>query len=104
MQTVNKMKLAFKKLNENAIVPSKGSARAAGYDLHSLVETVVKAKGKVLVSTGLAVAIPPGNYGRVAPRSGLTWKNFIDVGAGVIDEDYRGECNNKLNYSMCNFI
>jgi dUTP pyrophosphatase len=35
--------------------------------------------------------IPSGNYGRVAPRSGLAVKNFIDVGAGVIDEDYRGE-------------
>jgi len=43
------------------------------------------------VATGLAVAIPEGNYGRIAPRSGLAFKNFIDVGAGVIDEDYRGE-------------
>lgn len=32
----------------------------------------------------------PGCYGRIAPRSGLAWKNHIDVGAGVIDEDYRG--------------
>ncbi len=37
------------------------------------------------------MAIPTGNYGRVAPRSGLAVKNFIDVGAGVIDSDYRGE-------------
>jgi dUTP pyrophosphatase len=35
--------------------------------------------------------VPTGNYGRIAPRSGLAVKNFIDVGAGVIDEDYRGE-------------
>jgi dUTP pyrophosphatase len=34
--------------------------------------------------------VPPGTYGRVAPRSGLAWKHSIDVGAGVIDEDYRG--------------
>lgn len=34
--------------------------------------------------------MPEGTYGRVAPRSGLAWKNFIDVGAGVIDQDYRG--------------
>ncbi len=39
------------------------------------------------------MAIPTGNYGRIAPRSGLAVKNFIDVGAGVIDEDYRGEGN-----------
>ena len=37
------------------------------------------------------MAIPVGNYGRVAPRSGLACKNFIDVGAGVVDSDYRGE-------------
>ena len=37
------------------------------------------------------MAIPTGNYGRIAPRSGLACKNFIDVGAGVIDSDYRGE-------------
>ena len=37
------------------------------------------------------MAIPEGYYGRVAPRSGLAVKNFIDVGAGVIDSDYRGE-------------
>ena len=37
------------------------------------------------------MAIPHGNYGRIAPRSGLAAKNFIDIGAGVIDSDYRGE-------------
>ena len=47
--------------------------------------------GKQLVSTGLKVALPAGTYGRVAPRSGLAFKNQIDVGAGVVDEDYRGE-------------
>lgn len=47
--------------------------------------------GKALVSTGLKVALPTSTYGRVAPRSGLALKQQIDVGAGVIDEDYRGE-------------
>ena len=37
------------------------------------------------------MAIPHGNYGRVAPRSGLAVKKHIDVGAGVVDSDYRGE-------------
>jgi len=44
-----------------------------------------------VVKTGLQIAIPPGTYARVAPRSGLAVKHFIDTGAGVVDEDYRGE-------------
>jgi deoxyuridine 5'-triphosphate nucleotidohydrolase len=50
----------------------------------------VEARGKALVPTDLAVFLPVGTYGRVAPRSGLSWKKHIDVGAGVIDRDYRG--------------
>jgi dUTP pyrophosphatase len=46
--------------------------------------------GKVLVKTDLAIAIPHDCYGRIALRSGLAWKYGIDVGAGVIDADYRG--------------
>ena len=46
-------------------------------------DTVVPARGKALVKTGLSVAIPEGTYARIAPRSGLAWKNFIDTGAGV---------------------
>lgn len=44
---------------------------------------VVPARGKALVPTDLSIAIPMGTYARVAPRSGLAWKNFIDTGAGV---------------------
>ena len=51
---------------------------------------VVSAQGKVLVKTGLEMALPLGCYGRIATRSGLAFKKFIDVGAGVIDSD-RGE-------------
>lgn len=62
-----------------------------GYDLCSIDNLVIPARQKALVKTGIAVMIPEGNYGRIAPRSGLAWKNFIDTLAGVIDEDYRGE-------------
>ena len=47
--------------------------------------------GKVLVKTGLSLAMPSRCYGRIAPQSGLALKKFIDVGAGVVDADYRGE-------------
>jgi dUTP pyrophosphatase len=57
----------------------------------SAVDTVVPARGKQTVQTGISIHVPTGTYGRVAPRSGLAVKHFIDVGAGVIDEDYRGE-------------
>ena len=56
----------------------------------SAKDCVVPARGKALVPTDLSIKTPPGTYGRVAPRSGLAWKHSIDVGAGVIDEDYRG--------------
>ena len=83
--------MLIKKLNKNAMIPVKGSPFAAGYDMHALTDATVPARGKVLVSTGIAMAIPEGNYGRIAPRSGLAAKHSIDVGAGVIDCDYRGE-------------
>ena len=84
-------KLLIKRLSPAAILPKKGSEYAAGYDLYALKGATVPAKGKALIETGLAMAIPEGNYGRIAPRSGLAAKNMIDVGAGVIDADYRGE-------------
>ncbi|KAG2666637.1 hypothetical protein I3843_15G071500 [Carya illinoinensis] len=79
-----------KKLSKKAILPSRGSPLSAGYDLSSATEVKVPARGKALVSTDLSIAVPEGTYARVAPRSGLAWKHSIDVGAGVIDADYRG--------------
>ncbi|KAL8141163.1 hypothetical protein V2J09_007184, partial [Rumex salicifolius] len=79
-----------KKLLEKAVLPSRASPLSAGYDLSSAVDTKVPARGKALVATELSIAIPEGTYARIAPRSGLAWKHSIDVGAGVIDADYRG--------------
>ncbi|KAF6138714.1 hypothetical protein GIB67_040846 [Kingdonia uniflora] len=62
----------------------------AGYDLSSAIEANVPARGKALIPTDLSIAISQGTYARIAPRSGLTWKHSIDVGAGEIDADYRG--------------
>ena len=84
------LKLKVKRLSPNAILPKRGSPLAAGYDLSAAHETVVPKRGKALVKTDLAIACPENTYGRIAPRSGLAWKKFIDVGAGVIDADYRG--------------
>lgn len=84
-------KFFVKKLVPEAILPKKGSVGAAGYDLSSIQEKVIPARGKGLVKTGLAFMVPTNTYARIAPRSGLAWKNSINVGAGVIDEDYRGQ-------------
>lgn len=78
-------------LSSHALLPKKGSEYAAGYDLYSIECGVIKPKERRLVPTGIALAIPSGYYGRIAPRSGLAFKHGIDVMAGVIDSDYRGE-------------
>lgn len=83
--------LQVKKLSDKARLPTRGSAFAAGYDVYAAKETVVPARGKVLVDTDISIAVPAGTYGRIAPRSGLASKHFIDTGAGVIDADYRGQ-------------
>ncbi|PFH59761.1 hypothetical protein XA68_11916 [Ophiocordyceps unilateralis] len=82
--------LQVKKLSDKARLPTRGSAFAAGYDLYAAHDTVIPGRGKALVDTDISIAVPAGTYGRVAPRSGLASKNFIDTGAGVIDADYRG--------------
>lgn len=86
-----------KKLNKHAKLPTYGSAGAAGMDLYANFEDMVgdccniPAGERRLIKTGISVEIPRHTYARVAPRSGLAFKSGIDVMAGVIDEDYRGE-------------
>lgn len=82
--------LYFKKMSDRATTPSRGSELAAGYDLYSAENVIIPKQGKALVKTDIAIALPEGCYGRVAPRSSLSWKHHIDVGAGVVDRDYRG--------------
>lgn len=71
---------------------------------NSCKDVVVPARDRAVVPTGLAIAAPHGTYARVAPRSGLAVKKFIDTGAGVVDEDYRGEVGVVLfNHSSEDF-
>lgn len=82
--------LRVRLLSDTARKPVRGSAESAGYDLHAAHEQTVPARGRALIMTDIAVSLPPGTYGRVAPRSGLAVKRGITTGAGVIDPDYRG--------------
>ena len=80
----------MKLLSSAAIPPTKATNKAAGYDLSSAHDDVIPAKSRKLIRTDLAMTVPPGTYGQIAPRSGLALKRSIDIGAGVIDEDYTG--------------
>ena len=83
--------LKFLRLHPAARLPVRGSERAAGLDLCSIEDVTLQAGARAAVRTGLAVAVPEGFYGRIAPRSGLAVNYGLDVLAGVIDSDYRGE-------------
>ena len=97
--------LRVKRMNVNARLPVRGTPGAAGYDLSAAQTAVIPAHDKCLVKTGLQIALPSGCYGRIAPRSGLAIKNFIDVGAGVVNTDYRGEVGVILfNFSNDSFV
>jgi len=85
------MDIQIKKLSNLAKIPEKGSAGAAGYDLSSIESGWLRPGERKLFKTGIAIKIPEGYYGRIAPRSGLALKQGIDVMAGVIDSDYIGE-------------
>jgi len=83
--------LSFKRLDPKAVLPARGSSRAAGLDIYAIEALTIQPAERVLARTGLAVAIPEGYYGRLAPRSGLATQKGLDTLAGVIDADYRGE-------------
>jgi len=84
-------KLYFVRVTDKAHAPTRGSKLSAGYDLMSAYEYKIPARGSMMIKTDIRVQLPRGTYGRIAPRSGLALKYKIDVGAGVVDEDYRGD-------------
>ena len=83
--------LRVKRISDDATLPTRGSLGAVGYDLACTQDFVLDTQSHTLVSTGLGFQLPNGVYGRIAPRSGLTVKHGIHIGAGVIDPDYMGE-------------
>ena len=88
----------IKKLRENASLPVRGSAFAAGYDLCACLEgdeaVIIPPHHTVKIGTGLAFALPEGTFGAVFARSGLASKQDLRPAncVGVVDSDYRGEC------------
>lgn len=90
----------FKKLNDNAHVPTYGSPYAAGADLYSAeAETVIPPHATVFIGTGIAMEIPEGYMGLIFARSGLSCKRHLAPAnkVGVVDSDYRGEVKVALH-------
>lgn len=100
-------RLRVKLLSPRARLPTRASKDAVGYDLYSPTKCVVPAWGQTLIDIELAVAIPPGHYGRLTIRSSLCLRHHLHVGAGVIDPDYRGAIKvimlnaSNLDYEVC---
>ena len=78
------------RLSSEATIPVQVNDSHAGWDLYSACDCVLLPNSRLLVPTDIAISIPRGCYGRVAPRSGLAVRHGIDIGAGVIDSDFRG--------------
>jgi len=90
------MKIEIKKLKENAQIPTRGSEKAAGYDLYACIDeesVTIPAHSTVKIGTGLAIAVPDGYFGAIFARSGLAAKQGLRPAncVGVADSDYRGE-------------
>ncbi len=89
------MKLQVKKLTPTAVLPTRGSSYAAGYDLYADIpsDVTVEPHTTKKIGTGLSIAIPNGYFGAIFARSGLATKENLRPAncVGVIDADYRGE-------------
>ena len=85
----------IKKLTSTAIIPTRGSEKAAGYDLYADTNSVVEIKRHKTkkINTGIAIMIPNGYYGAIVARSGLSTKKGLRPAncTGIIDSDYRGD-------------
>ena len=95
------MKINIKKLTDTAILPERGSAYAAGYDLFAdIAENIeIQPHETKLIGTGLAMEIPAGYFGGIFARSGLASKESLRPAncVGVVDADYRGEVKVALH-------
>lgn len=99
------MNMYFVKMSSKACSPTRTTPQAAGLDLKSAEEIQIDPGKRKLISTQIQMMIPEGHYGRIAPRSGLSLNQQIDVCAGVIDSDYRGEIKVLLhNHGQTPFI
>ena len=88
-------RIKYTKLKENAIVPTRGSEKAAGYDLYACLEEAVTIQPHTtcVIGTGLSFELPDNTFAAIFARSGLATKSGLAPAnkVGVCDSDYRGE-------------
>lgn len=78
-------------LSPNSKLPVRSTIGSVGYDIYASDCAEVMPHARKLISTGLTINFPSDVWARISPRSGLSVKSCIDIGAGIIDSDYRGE-------------
>lgn len=94
----NKMKVKIKKVDHNAIIPTKAHAADAGFDLYCTSKEIDWTKRQIVCHTGLAFEIPEGHVGLIFPRSSVSNKPLMMANSvGVVDSCYRGEVTAKFN-------
>ncbi len=89
--------LKFKKVNENAKLPTKNNESDTGFDVYCVEDKIIPARGSAVVDVGLEFSyITPGYWVKVEGRSGLGFKHGISPHPGIIDSGYRGNAGIKL--------
>lgn len=98
LELIDKMKVRIKKLNDNAVMPTKAHATDAGFDLYCTSKEIDWTKRQIVCHTGLAFEIPEGYVGLIFPRSSVSNKPLMMANSvGVVDSCYRGEVTTKFN-------
>lgn len=87
----NPIQVGFKRLNENASLPTKAHATDSGFDLYAAEDVIIEPGETVVIKTGIAVQLPKGYEAQVRPRSGVTSRTKLRVQLGTIDNGYNGE-------------
>lgn len=91
MLEVDSLRILFKKLNKNAIVPTYAKTGDAACDLYSIENVTIKPSQRKLIDTGIAIELPWNFEAQIRPRSGNAWKHGVTVlnAPGTIDWGYR---------------
>jgi len=85
------IKIPHELTHDAARTPTRATDGSAGYDLYSCERVVLRPRERGVVHTGVRLAIPKGWCGQIWPRSGMAVRSGIDVLAGLVDSDFRGD-------------